>query len=89
MPRPKFNPDRLIHTDQTRVGKAVFKAVNAFQSLPAEEQLAASAILLQLMSRQFNAHLGTVLEVANNVIDRTIHACPELGASIDYVREEL
>ena len=84
-----FFPDRLNAVDPKRVGLAAFSCIDRLQRFTPEQQVAAAAIVLQLQCRRFNAHVGTVLNVANNVIDRTIHETPQLGAVREYVKHEL
>jgi hypothetical protein len=87
----KFDTSRLaIQTDPAQVGKGVFACISQLQHLETtEQQVSAAAVLLLMYCHQINAHVGSVLNVANNIIDRTVHMTPELKGSLDYVKHEL
>ena len=80
---------RLTNVDAKQAGQAAFRAINALQTLTPEQQVAGLAVAFQLLSRRFEVHMGTVLTVANNLVDHALHRTPELGATFDYINQEI
>lgn len=85
-----FRTDRLPLVDPKVIGQGTFACVDRLQHIEtAEHQLMSAAVLLLLYCHNLKAHPGDVLQVANNIIDRTIHMTPQLKGAMDYAKHEL
>ena len=85
-----LDPAQLSLVSLKKAAAPVLAALNAIDQFPKEQRILGAAMLFTLMARKYNVHPGTVLGVANNMIDRTQELGePEYWAIRDYLNHRM
>lgn len=85
-----MNKDKLINIDSTATAQETYKLIDQLQSLPAEMQLAVTAILFKVAAGVWKAEPQDVFTVVGNIMSDPIHGEKEHFRALRlYAQHEL
>lgn len=84
--------DRLASTSPTALGRAAVRLIGALDGLPADLKIGALAYALLTVARAVDARVGTVLQLADNIANRThsgSQVAEDLAGATAYLVNEI
>jgi hypothetical protein len=81
--------DTLAAVSAAKVGPAAMSLVDAMQRFRPEEQAAGFAVSFLILCKKLRVHPGTVLSVAERIIEVEGKKIPEIRAALAYIENEI
>ena len=82
--------DRLFNCNPRRVANTVMKVMNTLQNVPADEQLAAAAVLMLVVTRRFGIEPANALNCVDNMMkDARRYDAASFKGVAEYFKNEV